>query len=162
MRAWQNWVISARTAAGCGTPSRPDPTPEPVRGLRAQLYEGVTFACELARRGVLRARPRRVPLGQQAFPPELFTDSAGPAAYNAAARGHEHLVAKYCAVLGTSLAGVVAFEDRVAARYLRSRTDLVEGPIGCIGLSGGGFRAAQRTSGWPPVPAGRVARVLRR
>jgi dienelactone hydrolase len=62
--------------------------------------------------------------------------------YNAAARWHEHLIAKYCNLLGTSLAGVVNFEDRVALQYLRSRSEVRSDPCGCIGLSGGGCRAA--------------------
>jgi hypothetical protein len=62
--------------------------------------------------------------------------------YNAAARWHEHLVAKYCTLLGTTLAGVVSFEDRVAVQYLLSRSDVRPGLCGCIGLSGGGCRAA--------------------
>jgi dienelactone hydrolase len=62
--------------------------------------------------------------------------------YNAAARDHEHLVAKYCSLLGTTLAGVVAYEDRAAVSYLMSRSDVIRTRIGCIGLSGGGARAA--------------------
>jgi dienelactone hydrolase len=52
------------------------------------------------------------------------------------------LVAKYCNLLSTSVAGVVAYEDRVALAYFKSRHDVVSGGIGCIGLSGGGCRAA--------------------
>ena len=62
--------------------------------------------------------------------------------YEVAAQYHEHLVAKYCTLLGTTLSGVVSFEDRIAVRYLRSRTDVRTGPVGCVGLSGGGCRAA--------------------
>ena len=54
----------------------------------------------------------------------------------------EHILAKYCAILGTSLAALICHEDRIAAAYLRSRGDVVSGRIGCIGLSGGGCRAA--------------------
>src|SRR5206468_1583559 len=64
------------------------------------------------------------------------------AEYNIAAGDHEHWVAKYCNLLGTSLAGVVSHEDRIALNYLRSRPDVMPGHIGCIGLSGGGNRAA--------------------
>jgi dienelactone hydrolase len=129
----------------------PGPTPESVRELRANLYEGVAFACELARRGYSVLVHDVFLWGSRRFPAELVADTPDPAAYNTAARQHEHLVAKYCTLLGTSLAGVVAFEDRVAARYLRSRTDLVDGPIGCIGLSGGGFRAALLHAGCPDM-----------
>jgi hypothetical protein len=62
--------------------------------------------------------------------------------YNGAAYLHEHLVSKYCAVLGTSFAGIVAYEDRVAFNYLRSRADVDAMRVGCLGLSGGGARAA--------------------
>jgi dienelactone hydrolase len=62
--------------------------------------------------------------------------------YNTAAYFHEHWVSKYCNILGTSMAGVVSFEDRVALNYLLSRADVNAERIGCIGLSGGGNRAA--------------------
>jgi dienelactone hydrolase len=68
-------------------------------------------------------------------PPEI-------AEYNVAAAHHEHWVSKYCNILGTSLAGVVSYEDRVAVNYLLSRPDVISTRIGCIGLSGGGNRAA--------------------
>ena len=64
------------------------------------------------------------------------------AEYNACCGHHEHLVEKYCNVLGTSMAGVVCHEDRIATNYLRSRPDVIADRIGCIGLSGGGNRAA--------------------
>lgn len=62
--------------------------------------------------------------------------------YNIAANFHEHRVSKYCNVLGTSMAGVVAYEDRIALNYLLSRQDVNAERIACIGLSGGGNRAA--------------------
>lgn len=62
--------------------------------------------------------------------------------YNNTAYFHEHWVSKYCNILGTNMAGVVSFEDRVALNYLLSRADVDAGSIGCIGLSGGGNRAA--------------------
>jgi hypothetical protein len=62
--------------------------------------------------------------------------------YNTAAGHHEHLVAKYCSLLGTTLSGVIAREDRGAVGYLRSRPDVMPDRIGCVGLSGGGCRAA--------------------
>jgi dienelactone hydrolase len=62
--------------------------------------------------------------------------------YNRLAARHEHVIAKYCALLGTSLAGTVAYEDRIAAAYLASRSEVRPGALGCVGLSGGGCRAA--------------------
>jgi len=63
------------------------------------------------------------------------------ARYNDAGWHHEHLLEKYCALLGTTLAAVVAHEDRVALNYLRGRADTT-GQTGSIGLSGGGCRSA--------------------
>ncbi len=37
---------------------------------------------------------------------------------------------------------MVSYEDRVAANYLASRSEVDAGHIGCIGLSGGGCRSA--------------------
>ncbi len=64
------------------------------------------------------------------------------AQYNMAADHHEHWVAKYCNILGTMLSGVVSHEDRIAVNYLLSRPDVQSDRVGCIGLSGGGNRAA--------------------
>lgn len=69
-----------------------------------------------------------------ATPPEI-------ADYNYFARHFEHIVAKYLAVLGTNLAGVVNFEDRLALHYLKSRPDVLSEKVACMGLSGGGARA---------------------
>jgi dienelactone hydrolase len=63
-------------------------------------------------------------------------------AYNAAAGFHEHTVEKYCNLLGTTLAGVVSHEDRIALNYLASRMEVDSRKLGCIGLSGGGNRSA--------------------
>src|SRR3990172_5293501 len=62
--------------------------------------------------------------------------------YNIASDFNEHWVSKYCNILGTSMAGVVSYEDRVAVNYLLSRPDVDIERIGCIGLSGGGNRSA--------------------
>jgi len=62
--------------------------------------------------------------------------------YNRLAARHEHVVAKYCTLLGTSLAGLISYEDRVAAEYLAERADVRADGLGCIGLSSGGCRAA--------------------
>ena len=62
--------------------------------------------------------------------------------YNLASNEHEHLVSKYCNLLGTSLSGVVCREDRIALNYLLSRPDVDTEKVGCIGLSGGGNRGA--------------------
>ncbi|HMN59094.1 MAG TPA: hypothetical protein PJ988_01945 [Anaerolinea sp.] len=69
------------------------------------------------------------------YPPEAQ-------AYNFLAGHHEHVVEKYCPLLGTCMAGVVAYEDRIALNYLLSRPEVDPVRSACMGLSGGGNRAA--------------------
>src|SRR4029077_20077786 len=138
-----------------------DPSPVAVENIRADLYEGRAFANELAREGFVVLAHDVFLWGSRRFPFEIMPESihrlvedwrearkkialkpTEVECYEIAARYHEHLVAKYCTLLGTTLSGVVSFEDRIAVRYLRSRTDVRTGPVGCVGLSGGGCRAA--------------------
>lgn len=140
----------------------PQPPPAVVADFRRHHYEGRAFANDLAREGFIVLVPdvfgwgsRRFPLEE--MPPliqrfgELTAGTAPPgiipgkvpgdvARYDAAAWHHEHLIEKYCSLLGTTLAAVVAYEDRLALRYLLSRPDTTR-RTGSIGLSGGGCRA---------------------
>lgn len=140
----------------------PEPPHPSITALRSSHYEGRAFANDLAREGYVVLVPdvfgwgsRRFPLHE--MPPllqELGDLSAGTAPpdpvsgsvpadiarYNAAAWHHEHLLEKYCALLGTTFAAVVAYEDRVALNYLRARPDTTE-HAGSVGLSGGGCRS---------------------
>ena len=135
----------------------PDDPPASVTEVREELYHGRAFANALAKRGFVVLVHDAFLWGSRRFPFEVMPESVRRAVedfrtahegypeeaelYNVAARHHEHLVAKYCSVLGTTLAGVVAREDRAAADYLRSRPDVIPERIGCVGLSGGGCRA---------------------
>ncbi len=124
--------------------------------LRSIEYGGRSYVAALAREGfIVMAHDcflwgsRRFPLetmiaavGDHATEPSSFTDASPEIEhYNTIAALHEHRVAKYCNVLGTSLAGIVAYEDRIAVNYLLSRSDVITDRVGCIGLSGGGNRA---------------------
>jgi dienelactone hydrolase len=138
----------------------PDGCPASVIGFRQTYYGGRAFAGLLARMGFVVLVHDTFLWGSRKFPLETMPDreraladavgatldqnSASPdiVRYNGAAYLHEHLVSKYCTVLGTSLAALIAYEDRVALNYLGSREDVDDGRIGCIGLSGGGLRAA--------------------
>jgi dienelactone hydrolase len=137
-----------------------DPPPVLVE-YRKTLYAGRAYANALAQAGFVVLVPDVFLWGSRRFPFESMPDpvrdltavilKAAPpdnatpfeiTQYNVAAHHHENWIAKYCNVLGTSLAGVVGHEDRIAANYLLSREDVVPNRIGCIGLSGGGNRAA--------------------
>jgi len=138
----------------------PDPTPDLLQELRAALYGGRGFANELARRGFAVLCHDAFLWGSRRFSPELVQrvdrpdpearwlgpgedlEAGGPIAYNRGALAHEHIVAKYATLLATTVAGVVSYEDRCAVDYLRGRADTNAGPLGCVGLSGGGCRAA--------------------
>jgi len=137
----------------------PGPIPSGSTALRASHYDGRAFANDLARAGfvvlvhdVFGWGSRRFPLSE--MPPllrQLAQLSAGTtppdpigsplpikvACYNAAGWHHEHLLEKYCALLGTTLAAVIAHEDRIALNYLRGRPDTTS-HTGSVGLSGGG------------------------
>jgi dienelactone hydrolase len=130
-----------------------------VTKLRDELYEGRAFANALAAEGFVVLVHDVFLWGSRRFPFETFPRSIHNLVdlwvaseirngrnpdpderYNFAAWHHEHLVAKYCTIIGTSIPALVSYEDRVAAGYLRNRSDVSD--IGCIGLSGGGCRAA--------------------
>lgn len=128
-----------------------------IHEMRHRAYGGRAFANALALAGFVVLVPDVFLWGSRRFAiadmPACVTDvvqwhqAANPATdevarYDLAAAHHEHIVAKYATALGTSLAGVVAYEDRVAATYLLSRDDVRPRHLGCVGLSGGGARAA--------------------
>ena len=137
----------------------PDPAPDFLRGYWRIYYGGRAFPNVLAREGYAvlvhdaflwgsRKMPwanmpdwdqslGNVPPGHDAHPPGM---AAEVLRYNNSAIFNEHTIAKYCTVLGTTFAGIVSYEDRVAVRYLASRPDVDAQRIGCLGLSGGGMR----------------------
>ncbi len=132
-----------------------------VANLRQIEYEGRAYVNELAKEGFVvmahdtflwgsrRFAFETMPEGIRSqaanllkpYPPNPHV-SPEIALYNTASTLHEHLAAKYCNILGSSLAGVVAYEDRVAFNYLLSRGDVLAERSGCLGLSGGGNRSA--------------------
>ena len=128
-----------------------------VRALRDGLYEGRAFANDLAAQGYVVLVPDVLAWGSRRFPledmppqitsgvdlevPEDGDDLRATAAYNTAAGHHEHLVEKYCTLLGTTFAAVVTREDRIALAYLLGRDDTTD-RTASIGLSGGGCRSA--------------------
>jgi dienelactone hydrolase len=150
----------------------PEPVPESVAPSRTQYYGGRAYANELARQGFAVLVPDVFLWGSRKFPLETMTalhqgrgkkmaPEANPAQlYNTTASFHEELVAKYATVLGISLAGVVSYEDRVAASYLASRPDVQSKALGCVGLSGGGLRAALLQATCPKIRASVVVGMM--
>jgi len=134
------------------------PTPAVLQPFRAQCYGGRAFANALAKEGFTVLVPDVFLWGSRKFPLqvmvraswrqiEIFDDRIlNPSSeqvnlYNDLAASFEHTIEKYLTVLGTTLSGVISYEDRVAANYLVRRKDVAPGGIGCVGLSGGGLRS---------------------
>ncbi|WP_373548072.1 alpha/beta hydrolase family protein [Haliscomenobacter sp.] len=63
-------------------------------------------------------------------------------------------------MLDINLAGVIAYEDRVATQYLASRNDVDSSRIGCIGFSGGGTRSAFLFATCPLVKAAAIVSMM--
>ena len=139
----------------------PNGAPDVLIEYRKTYYGGRAFVDALARQGFVVVVHDTFLWGSRRFPLETMPETVRTTAaavlqatpsnpvvpvdiaeYNVAAGDHEHWIAKYCNLLGTSLAGVVSYEDRIALNYLRGRPDVIPERIGCIGLSGGGNRAA--------------------
>src|SRR5690606_23715528 len=124
--------------------------------FRDTYYGGRAFANALAREGYvvvvhdvflwgsrkfpLDVMPARDQALGSAVAPTISDGVEGEAigSYNGSAYLHEHLAEKYCRILGTTFAALVAYEDRVALNYPFSRTDVDAGRTASIGLSGGG------------------------
>ncbi len=138
----------------------PEDTPVVLADIRRDLYGGRAYANALAREGFAVLVHDTFLWGSRKFPLEDMPSGIRDQArvilnvnlrpvidpeisyYNQTTGLHEHLVSKYCNLLGTSMAGVVSHEDRIAVNYLLSRPDVLAGKVGCLGLSGGGNRAA--------------------
>ncbi len=120
---------------------------------RADAYEGLAWANELAHRGYLvmvhdafafgsrKVRLAEVlPEARGTMKDDTDDSAAGVAAYNDWAAEHEHVMAKSLFSAGTTWPGVFAVEDRVALDVLCARADVDAARVGCGGLSGGGLR----------------------
>ncbi len=144
-----------KIADGCDVP------PPFIVNWWKEAYGGRAFANALAREGFVVLAHDTFLWGSRRFPQEVMPDWTREAfaglkdtwwtdheipyeigEYNFSAGEHEHIVEKYCHVLGATMAGVVSHEDRIAVNYLRSRPDVMPDRVGCIGLSGGGCRTA--------------------
>jgi len=121
--------------------------------LQKEIYEGIAWANEIAKRGyvvlVNDAFPfasRRVMM--QDVPEELRhgltdDDPENPAnidKYNQWAGQHEHIMAKSLFCAGTTWPAVFFIEDQKALDILCARDDVDKERVGCGGLSGGGMR----------------------
>jgi dienelactone hydrolase len=75
---------------------------------------------------------------------------------NAVCRAKEATVVKGLTLAGTTLSGVVVWDDMRTIDYLATRPDVDTKRIGCLGISMGGYRAAYLTALDDRVAAGCV------
>ena len=153
------WLGKEKIAEG------PDELTSVQKAWQATSYGGVPYANQLARRGFAVLVPDTFLWGSRKFPIDSIIagdkyagkgllglsggnfykfaagDTSGIQEHGAASGFHEHTVQKYLTVLGTTLSGVIAFEDRISAAYLAGRKDVKPGGVACVGLSGGGLRS---------------------
>ncbi|WP_299819695.1 alpha/beta hydrolase family protein [uncultured Pontibacter sp.] len=119
------------------------------------LYEGRTYADELAKRGFVVLCPDAVYFGSQKLDPVQTSPNNAKAyynnasedesedikAYNKFASAQEVPMNKTILTAGTTWLGIIAQGDRVAVDYLLSRPEVDPERIGSIGLSLGGLRS---------------------
>ncbi|QHT71853.1 hypothetical protein GXP67_01835 [Rhodocytophaga rosea] len=135
------------------------------------LYEGRTYADELAKRGYVVLCPDVLYFGSQkldldkmpSLTKENFPDlqSADEAtrikAFNKLANGQETIMAKTMFTAGTTWLGIILQSDRVAIDFLLSRPEVDPQKIACMGLSLGGLRSTYLFGMDARVKAGIIA-----
>jgi dienelactone hydrolase len=129
-----------------------------LNGFREQYYGGRPYAEELARRGFVVIVPDAFYWGERRMnyrepPPELAKrlGSLSPDSVeyvrvmNAYLRERVAELNTWLAFAGTSWMGIVSYDDRRSVDLLASLKEVDAGRVGCIGLSGGGYRSTYLT-----------------
>jgi dienelactone hydrolase len=115
----------------------------PVNELAKQGFAVLVFDCFLwgSRRFVEESMPSRLS--------DILNDNN----FEDLAVMHESMVlSKYLSLFGTTLAGLLNFDDRVALEVMKSLEETTE-QIGVVGLSGGGCRAVYLHATSPEITA---------
>ncbi|MCL2648297.1 MAG: hypothetical protein FWD61_15025 [Phycisphaerales bacterium] len=161
----------------------PDPAPPVMTPYREEYYGKLAIANTLAKRGYIVLVHDTFAWGSRKFPYETMMCGSNPMMrimaehtvgdpgggddmtikrYNSVAMQYENILEKYAHVLGATFAGIVNFEDRIAANVLASRSDVqtVGGGIACMGLSGGGMRSVLLNATLPSIKAAVVVGAM--
>jgi len=134
--------------------------------FRSQYYSGRAYAEDLARQGFVVLVPDAFYWGERRLtyrqpPLELLKRLEGlkpeqveyVAAMNQWLRDQVSELNTWLSFSGTSWLGIVAHDDRRAVDLLASLAEVDPQRIGCIGLSGGGYRATYLTGLDPRIKA---------
>jgi dienelactone hydrolase len=137
-----------------------------LKEFRERYYGGRTYADELARRGFVVIVPDALYWGERRLqyeqpPKELLARLAGlkpeqpeyVAAMNTWLREQTAELNTWLSFSGTSWMGIVVHDDRRAVDVLASLAEVDASRIGCLGLSGGGYRATYLTGMEPRIRA---------
>jgi dienelactone hydrolase len=137
-----------------------------LAGFRERYYGARTYADELAKRGYVVIVPDAFYWGERRLqyeqpPRDLQNRLAGlkpesveyVAAVNSFARERAADLNTWLAFAGTTWMGIVAHDDRRAVDVLASMPEVDAGRIGCLGLSGGGYRSTYLTGLDPRIRA---------
>ncbi len=137
-----------------------------LTAFREQYYGGRTYADELARRGFVVVVPDAFYWGERRLtynqpPRELASRLArlDPAsveyvrAYNSWARERTTELNTWLSFSGTSWMGIVNHDDRRSVDVLASLPEVDPKRIGCLGLSGGGYRSTYLAGMEPRIRA---------
>jgi len=137
-----------------------------LTGFRERYYGGRTYADELAKRGFVVIVPDAFYWGERRLqheqpPDELRKRLAGlkpesveyVIATNTYLREQAPILNTWLSFCGTSWMGIVANDDRRSVDVLASLPEVDPRRIGCLGLSGGGYRSTYLTGMEPRVKA---------
>ncbi|MBY4127228.1 hypothetical protein HQO83_02350 [Rhodococcus fascians] len=140
----------------------PDGVAPGIAELRELGYGGIAPAASLVAEGFAVLIHDVFPWGSRRVPWEDLPARArragahleGLPRYEAAAREHEHGLAKSAALQGISLAGRILTEDLTALHVLRDCNEVDPDRIATAGFSGGGARVAHLLAGSDRLRAG--------
>ena len=129
-----------------------------LKGFREQYYGGRPYAEELARRGFVVMVPDAFYWGERRLqyqdPPAELRKRLAPfdpasaeyvRAVNTYLRERVYELNTWLSFSGTSWMGIVSYDDRRSVDVLASLPEVDATRIGCVGLSGGGYRSTYLT-----------------